>query len=296
LERNYLFVIVETASNKIVGSCQVIAQHGTKDAPHIFLEVYTEEHYSKTLDKLIEHQVVRLGFNYDGPTEVGGLIVDPEYRTIPEKLGKQLSLMRFLFIAANRSAFKNQVLAEMMPPMPEPGKPVLWDAFGKRFTTLSYLDADFRSRTSKEFVKALLPDIPIYTCLFDESVQKSIGAVAKETEPAVKMLQAIGLEYNSRVDPFDGGPHLQGATDRISVVRETRMLEVVTEELQGEGVRHGLVLSCKDMFTPKADARCIACDFVVRGKNVALAQESAQALDVTDGDTVYVYDFNPASA
>ena len=61
----------------------------------------------------LRHKVLSIGYNYDGPTEIGGLVVDPPYRSGPEKPGKQLSFVRFLFMAQHRRLFRDRVLAEL---------------------------------------------------------------------------------------------------------------------------------------------------------------------------------------
>ena len=48
-EREYLFVMEEPRSGKVIGSSLIIAQHGTRDAPHIFFDVYEKEHYSHSV-------------------------------------------------------------------------------------------------------------------------------------------------------------------------------------------------------------------------------------------------------
>ena len=82
----------------------IYAQHGTKRAPHIFFRVENDERYSVTLDKHFVHRTLRIGYNYNGPTEIGGLILLPEYRRNAEALGKTLSYVRFLFIRMHRAA------------------------------------------------------------------------------------------------------------------------------------------------------------------------------------------------
>ena len=102
LKREYLFVLVDTEQKRVVGTSIVYAQHGTRRAPHIFFDVIEEERYSETLDRHVKHRVLRIGYNYSGPTEIGGLILSPEYRGSPHHLGKLLSYVRFLFIGAHR--------------------------------------------------------------------------------------------------------------------------------------------------------------------------------------------------
>ncbi|HZA15182.1 MAG TPA: arginine N-succinyltransferase, partial [Myxococcaceae bacterium] len=77
LEREYLFVLEESSSARIIGTSMIIAQHGTREAPHVFFDVTEREHYSASLDKHLRHKVLSIGYNYDGPTEVGGLVVEP---------------------------------------------------------------------------------------------------------------------------------------------------------------------------------------------------------------------------
>src|SRR5206468_8575459 len=88
-EREYLFVLEDARNHKLVGTSMIIAQHGTRDAPHIYFQVSEAEHYSASLDRHFRHQVLSIGYNYDGPTEIGGLVVDPPFRSGPEKPGKQ---------------------------------------------------------------------------------------------------------------------------------------------------------------------------------------------------------------
>ena len=116
-EREYLFVLEDLAQKRIIGTSMIYAQHGTKRAPHIFFRVENDERYSITLDRYFVHQTLRIGYNYNGPTEIGGLILLPEYRRNAHALGKALSYVRFLFIRMNRPIFRDQVLSELLPPL-----------------------------------------------------------------------------------------------------------------------------------------------------------------------------------
>src|SRR5258705_10642845 len=110
----------ETRTGKLVGSSLIIAQHGTRDAPHIFFDVYEKEHYSHSVDRHFRHLVLSIGYNFDGPTEIGGLVVDPQFRR-QGKPGKQLSYVRFLFIAIPRPRFPDRTLVSPLPRLQEDG-------------------------------------------------------------------------------------------------------------------------------------------------------------------------------
>lgn len=218
--REYMFVMQGLQTGRVAGTSMIFAQHGQSDAPHIFFDVVQDERYSATLDRHFSHTTLRLGFNYRGPTEIGALVLDPALRA--HGLGKQLSYVRFLFIAMFRERFQRTVIAELMPPLLEDGRSLLWESLGKHFTGLTYQEADKLSATNKEFITSLFPQTPLYASLLPEDVRAMIGQVGDETKGVRRMLEAIGFEYSERIDPFDGGPHFEAATDDISLVKDAR--------------------------------------------------------------------------
>src|SRR5688572_16468915 len=85
--RQYVFVLIDRAKGEIIGTSMIFAQLGRKDAPYIYLDVMDEERYSETLDKHFKHTVLSIGYSFNGPTEIGGLVLHPDYRRVPERLG-----------------------------------------------------------------------------------------------------------------------------------------------------------------------------------------------------------------
>ena len=75
LRRQYVFVA--EARGRVVGTSTIIAQHGTRESPCTFFDVSEREHYSSTLDRHFRHPVLSIGYHFDGPTEIGGLVVEP---------------------------------------------------------------------------------------------------------------------------------------------------------------------------------------------------------------------------
>jgi arginine N-succinyltransferase len=235
LEREYLFVLEDARNETIIGTSMIIAQHGTYEAPHIYYEVSEREHYSVSLERHFRHKVLSIAYNYEGPTEIGGLVVDPPYRATPDKPGKQLSYVRFLFIAMHRRLFRPRVLAELLPPLLPDGRSLLWEACGRKFTGLSYQEADRLSRQNKEFIKELFPSSDIYASLFPTRVQKVLGEVGPQTRGVQRMLERIGFRYVERIDPFDGGPHFEANVADITLVRRYRTVKLADDDLEQEG-------------------------------------------------------------
>jgi arginine N-succinyltransferase len=286
-DREYLFVLEDIKTGRIIGTSIIYAQHGTKRAPHIYFRVERDERYSYTLDKYFVHRTLRIGYNYDGPTEIGGLILLPEYRKHPESLGKALSYVRFLFMRIHRAGFRDQVLSELLPPLETDGTSKLWEALGRRFTGLTYQEADLLSKDNKEFIHALFPDDPIHTELLPDDVQAIIGQVGPDTKAVEKMLRRIGFEYGGQIDPFDGGPHFVAATDAITVVRDAR--QVVLRAREGsDGVRGWAVLGVERPGVRPGFVATAARVTMLEDGAIAVAEDVRKRLDVGTGETVWL--------
>jgi arginine N-succinyltransferase len=289
LDREYLFVLEEPKSGKVIGTSMVIAQHGTRDAPHVYLEVSQREHYSQTLDKHFRHIVLSIGYHYEGPTEIGGLVVDPDYRG-QGKPGKQLSYVRFLFMAMHRRKFRERVLAELLPPLLPDGRSLLWEAFGRKFTGLTYQEADRLSRQNKEFIKELFPQSDIYATLFSPRVQKAIGRVGSATEPVQRMLEKIGFRYVERIDPFDGGPHFEAQLQDLLPVRQYRVARLVHHHLGPSDLDEQLV--AVQRTSGKNRFRAVRTPCRVDGEEAAISDQARALLGVSPGDRLHIIPFD----
>ncbi len=216
----YIFVLEDKKTNEILGVSMIHAQHGTEDEPHFYLSVGQESKFSQTINTGFVHGTLKLGLDSNGPTEIGGLILNPEYRGHKEKLGKQLSFVRFLYMAKNPERFKTMIHSELMPPLDKYGNSPLWEAIGRKFLNMNYVEADILSRSNKEFILSLFPSENIYQTLRPLEAREAIGKVGKETEPVKRMLESIGFKYTYEVDPFDGGPHYRCPLKEVKPIKE----------------------------------------------------------------------------
>lgn len=230
--RQYVFILKDNEEKRAVGTSMVFGQLGRRGVPYIYLDVRSEEKYSSSLDQHFVHQVLRMGYSFNGPTEIGGLVMHPDYRRVPERLGMLISYVRFVWIAMRRQWFQDELLAELMPPLKEDGTSHLWEAVGRHFTNLTYQEADKLSKRNKEFIRGLFPDGDIYASLLSPEAQAVIGEVGPQTRGVEKMLRRIGFRYADRVDPFDGGPHFVAPTNEVSLVRDAREVKIVAGEPQ----------------------------------------------------------------
>jgi arginine N-succinyltransferase len=299
-ERCFVFVAADAGSGEVAGTSMIFAQHGSPRAPHVFFDVLEEQRYSETLDRHFAHRVLRIGYNYKGITEVGGLVLRPEFRRRPERLGRLLAFVRFLYLARHRSHFCDEVLSELMPPLEPDGTSLLWESLGRKFTGLRYQEADRLSQVNKEFIRTLFPQDPIYATLLPAHVQALIGQVGPDTKGVEKLLLEVGFSFAHRIDPFDGGPHFHARTDDITLVRATRVVTVVaaTPTAVGRAMAPAPGVPAQKWLVARErdDApRFVAVEIVAPaprpgpgGDEVALPEEARRVLGVTPGDQVAV--------
>ena len=283
----YVFVLEDLEAPKadrVIGTSAIIGQHGTRHAPHISFEIGTEENYAPTLDKHVVLKTLELVHSYEGPTEIGGLLLDPRHRkTVTDtgvRLGTQLSFVRFLYMAMRPDRVQPLILAEMMPPHVHQGGSPLWDSLGAKFTGLSYMEADARWRTDKDFVEKLFPSYPIYITLLPKEAQDVIGAVDENTRPALRLLESIGFRFMNHVDPFDGGPHYSARRDEITLVKRSLKRKVVAGDILSPvpaliGVEPG-----RDAG---ASFRAVATQVEIGETTVTIAPERIAALEIQPG-------------
>jgi arginine N-succinyltransferase len=297
--REYVFVLVDQKRDCIVGTSMIIGQLGRRDAPYIYVDVSEEERYSATLDRHFRHVVLKIGYSFNGPTEIGGLIVAPEYRKRPERLGLLIAYVRFLFIKMHREWFKDDLLAELLPPLEPDGTSHLWDALGRKFTGLTYAEADRLSKKNKEFVKGLFPEGAIYASLLPQQAQDVIGKVGAQTKGVEKMLRRVGFRYAARVDPFDGGPHFIAPTDDVSLVRRSQRARVAQLLPESEAPKTRALIAVETDDPPFFRCAWMACHVASEWPEreaggqedearADIASEPARRLGIAQGGHVWV--------
>ena len=278
-EREFMFVMEDTETGNVVGTSSITAQISWPGHPHTFFQVRKREHYSSDLQTGQVHTTLQFGTDETGPSEIGGLILGPSYRGHKDKLGMQLSLIRFHFIGLNRESFSPRVLAEMMGPLTPDSQNLLWEYLGRRFINLTFAEADRFCQRSKEFITALLPKGEIYLSLLPPEARNLVGRVGKETEPAKRLLERIGFVYEGRIDPFDAGPYLEANVDDIALVKTTKPVT-----LKGTGKKFSNI----GFVSSHGSSGFLAsrCGFDESADGVSIPAEVADLLEVKTGDSI----------
>lgn len=297
-ERVYLFVLRDLRG-RCVGTSSVSAGMGNPHHPNLSFQIVKTIRRSAMLSGTSDHPsgevesfVLRMFRDRASPTELGGLLLRPELRGTG--YGRLIGWTRFHYVARHRHWFAERMLAEMMAIIDRYNDGnAFWRALPRKFINMSYQQADRLSTKQREFMYSLLPDNINLPLLSNDAIDV-IGEVGETTKPARRMLEELGFRYTHRIDPFDGGPHLEANRDDVSAITHTTPMVMERElEPSSSPERLGLI----SVERPDDGFMAVAGRFAaeVGSTDVALAGEVVDALRVKPGDTVWVtpYDIPP---
>ncbi len=220
---SYLFVMEELFTGKIVGVSGIISKIGGFE-PYYFYRLKEEDRHSEMLN--VTKNVKSLHFEkiHSGPAEICSLFLSPEFRN--SQNGRFLSLSRFLFMAEDRKYFEDKVIAEMRGRVNDDGHSPFWEAVGRKFMDIDFVQADYLTMKSKRFIEELLPEQPILVDILPKEAQEVVAEVHPHTEPAKRILQQEGFEFSGLVGIFEPGPVLKANLDEVRAVKESVILEI----------------------------------------------------------------------
>ncbi len=284
---HYLFVLEETHSGVVVGTCGIDAAVGLT-APFYHYRIGTVVHASRELNVHNSFRTLYLCNDYTGCSEMCTLYLDPDHRHSGN--GNLLSKSRFLFMAEYPQRFADKVIAELRGFTDDKGNSPFWDGLGKRFFSMEYQQADYLTGSgNKVFIAELMPKHSIYIHLLPEAAQEIIGCVHPNTEPARRMLESEGFRYEEYVDIFDGGPTLAIRLGDIRAIHSSRYQKVAIGTPDDNG--NEFLLS----NTGLANFRCTKSYIHESGGITTINAETADALQVKEGDTLRIVELKGRS-
>lgn len=278
-EAYYLFVLEDTASGQVVGVTGIESAVGLHD-PWYNYKVNTVVHSSRELDVYNRIKTLTLCNDHTGHSELCTLFLLPDYRKSTN--GHLLSKARFLFMAAHQNLFSDKVIAELRGDCDEEGESPFWEALGRHFFAVDFVEADRQVSRGKSFIAELMPRHAIYTNLLPEQAQNVIGQTHQDTVPARKLLESEGFRYTGYVDIFDAGPLLESPVEDIRAVRDSRIYKVRIHETTTTD--ESLWLIANENFD---SFRCTVSPLSFEGLEfVNITQEMAEALQIKEGDSL----------
>lgn len=223
-EQGYLFVMEETASQRVVGVCGLEAAVGMEQ-PFYTYRVATAVHASRVLDTWTKMDKLHVSHDLTGYSELCTLFLDPAFRR--DGNGALLSKSRLMFLAQFRGRFGEHVCAEMRGYFDKDEESPFWNALGAHFYGIDFHKADdLTALGQKSFLAELMPRHPVYVDFLPLQARECIGKTHVDTVPARRLLESEGLRFDKHIDIFEGGPVLEARIDTLRVMRESRLFQV----------------------------------------------------------------------
>jgi arginine N-succinyltransferase len=218
-DAEYVFALEDLLTRQVIGASLIIAHYATRECPHFYLDVAPQTQVDRTGPERLRNGCLKLGWDTGEISAVGGLIVDADYRG--QKLGRSISLIRFVYMCMFPERFERKILSELMGPMTAENVNLFWEALGKRFTGLEYEQAfGMAMRKRKDFLSGFPHDRILLSQLDPEIRPCRERVVPGSGQAEQHLLESVGFRYLERVDPLDGGIMYGALRDEISIVRE----------------------------------------------------------------------------
>jgi len=278
-DEEYIFVLEDTDSKKIMGMSALHAKTGGTDFLYFFKKHFSS---SKThIEQVVKTVPLLSPVTYEtGPSEVCSLYLHPDFRK--SGFGKLLSSGRFLYIAAFQERFTADIIAELRGVIENDISP-FWDGVGRHFLNMSFAEALEMMKYGRAFIPHFLPKHPIYISLLPQNVQAVIGRTHEHSKGAEVILMREGFKITDEIDIFDGGPKLCAATHEINTIKQSKkyLVSRIVDDLLG-GIRSLLSNGRQEFRATLGMVQIHEQDIVY------VTNDAATALDITIGDWIYV--------
>lgn len=278
-EESYFFVLEDTNSGRLVGCSGIVASAGYSE-PFYSFRNETFVHASRSLGIHNKIHVLSLCHDLTGKSLLSSFYID---RDLQRSDAAELnSRSRLLFMASHPERFADAVVVEIVGYSDEQSESPFWDAVGRNFFGMSYVEAErISGLKSRTFLAELMPHYPIYVPLLPDSAQEVMGQVHPSVQVTFDILMREGFETDHYIDIFDGGPSLHARTSGIRSIAQSRVAPVRIGEA-GKGGRAYLVSNGQ-----LQDFRAVVAELDwVPGKPIQLAPRLAETLGVGEGASV----------
>ena len=192
-ERVYLFVLEDRMSGRLAGSGQILARYAGERHPYFVLDEGDSS--------------LCLKFVRSGAVQVGGLVLLPEFRRSPEKLGRQIGAVRFLYMLHEPEIWPKEVEVSLTAPLKDKNRvSPFWSAVGEGALSLDYQTAVELYR--KDF-SAFLSRIPVKMKIdlksLPDGAARAVRDIHPETLSLYRGLLKLGFKKTAYRHFLDGG-------------------------------------------------------------------------------------------
>ena len=209
-ERNYIFVLEGKKEKKVIGSSQIMSYFGkNKSLCYIFKEKEGKNYLKLKTIKTGRHQI-------------GGLILHPDYRNSPEKLGLQIGLVRFLYIKNFPKKFSPLIEVSLTTPI-HGTKNHFWEETGSKHLKMNY-NSSLKSfqKNRLQFFSLFPKDLTIDLNKLSSKAKNYLKQVHPQTLPVYKGLLKRGFCKTKHHHVVDGGIYLEAFWKKLSFLKKAK--------------------------------------------------------------------------
>ena len=278
---NYLLVMEDTTTGKVIGTSGLAASVGLEDAFYHY-RLGKVVHSSRELNIYNTIATLSLCNDYTAAAELCTLFLSADYRK--DKNGSLLSRSRFLLMAEHPHRFSETVIAELRGVSDDKGRSPFWAWLEENFFSIDFPTADYLTGIGKkEFIAELMPKYPIYVSLLSKKAQQVIGQVHEKTRPALRLLENEGFSRRGYVDIFDAGPTVEAKLKDINTIKNSKKFSITIGE-----VKHGKNYIIANTLLKKFRALQTQLLINEAQNNVIIEQAAANDLLLKNGDYVRI--------
>ncbi len=283
-DRQFIFVLEDQETRQVTGTSTIFSDYADEAHPLYFFTVYDSDNPPPNSEIKAGHQLLRLCKETKGISALGGLVVDSRYRGLPEKRGKQISLIRFVFLGMFHNFFNPTILSELMAPTESDGSNPFWKAIGQKYTNFDY-ESVFQAARLKDrsFIQEYFPKKDIILPPSLKHIHRTIHSVQNTGRAQQHMLTQQGFQYLAQVDPMDGGLQYTAQIDTIKSIQNGRYYYCDQMSYSEDVCQSALIGSVKQN-------RFCGCQVPVsiHENTVLLPSHVMSLVQLSPGDQVYV--------
>ena len=215
-ERVFLFVLEEKQTQKLVGSSQILACYADQKHPHFILDKKTSS--------------LHLHFTKSGSVQLGGLVLLPEFRRGPDKLGRQIGASRFVYMLENPQIWPEEIEVSLTAPLKNNNTGSdFWDAVGRNIFSLNYLEiSQLYQKDFSHFLSRIPKNMRVDLKSLPVKARQAVEDIHPETLSLYHGLLKLGFKKTLHRHFLDGGISLTAKRANIPFLTQGKKVFVKT--------------------------------------------------------------------
>jgi arginine N-succinyltransferase len=187
----------------------------------------------------------------------------------------------------HQHVFPKQVMADLRGYVNKDGESPFWNAVGRHFFPMTYAEADlYGAVNGNQFIADLMPKLPLYVNMLPKEAQLAIGKPHNDGQPAMAMLEKEGFKFTNYIDIFDGAPSMEAEVLSLKTVKSTRQVRIKV----CEGTKRVTESKMTLVATLSQPFYAMMAETEEQDEIAGISRKTAQALNVSSGDTILLSD------